>query len=98
MVSVGRGPAIKQYDEVLIWTDNNGQRHRAYVEIQGADSSLYEPDQDTRINIRYNLADPDLYCVRQLRKDRGIRAAASALTAVIVAAIFILVLWAIAKG
>jgi hypothetical protein len=64
-----RGGEIHQNDDVLLWTDSNGERHRAYFEVQG-DSSLYELDPDSKITIRYNPADPEQYCLRELLKYR----------------------------
>ena len=62
-----RGGEIHQSDDVLLWTDNNGERHRGYLEVQG-DSSLYQLVQDSKISIRYNPADPDQYYLRELLK------------------------------
>ena len=49
-----------QSDDVLLWTDSKGERHRGYFEIDES-SSLYQLIQDSKINIRYNPADPDEY-------------------------------------
>lgn len=93
--SPGRGSAIKQNDDVLIWTDNNGERHRAYFEVQGVDTSLYELDKGSKIRIRYNPADPDQYYLRELLKKQVIGVVYYAFAAVTVTAIFIVVVRAL---
>jgi len=71
-------------DDVLLWTDRNGDRHRAGFTIEG-DSSLSQLDKDSTITIRYNPGDPEQYYLRELLQARAGAAAAR----IVVVAFFI---------
>lgn len=83
-----RTGGYEQSDNVLLWTDLKGERHRAYLEVS-AGSPLYNLLQDSKISIRYDPADPDEYYLRELLKLRMTKATVGICFSVVIGAAFI---------
>ena len=64
-----RGHDYSHSDDVIVWTDHAGDKHRAPFTVQ-VDSPLFQLVQDSKISIRYNPADPEDYYFRALLQTR----------------------------
>ena len=64
-----RGHDYSHSDDVIVWTDTAGDKHRAPFTVQ-VDSPLFQLVQDSKISIRYNPADPEDYYFRALLQTR----------------------------
>ena len=56
-------------DEVLVWADSQGERHRAAFAVR-EDSALYQLVEGSTIRIRYSPADPEEFYIRELVQAR----------------------------
>lgn len=79
-------------DDVLVWSDEKGERQWAYFKVP-EDSPLYLLVDNETIPIRYNLAQPDQFYLRELLRTRVRTFAKQALLVaflvlIVVAAIF----------
>jgi hypothetical protein len=63
------GRDISYSDDVIVWTDSAGEKHRAPISVQ-AHSPLFQLVQGSTINIRFNPADPEEYYLRELLQSR----------------------------
>jgi len=64
-----RGKDLTRSDDVIVWTDNAGEKHRAPFTVQ-VDSPLFQLVQGSKVSIRYNPADPEEYYFRELLQTR----------------------------
>jgi hypothetical protein len=56
-------------DDVLVWTDRQGQRHGVEFQVPD-DSPLYQFVDGETVTIRYNPAKPDQFYLRELLRTR----------------------------
>jgi hypothetical protein len=63
------GRDLSYSDDVIVWADSTGEKHRAPFRVQ-ADSPLFQLVQGSTISIRYNPADPEEYYFRDLLQTR----------------------------
>lgn len=64
-----RGKDYTRSDDVIVWADNAGDKHRAPFTVQ-VDSPLFQLVQDSKVSIRYNPADPEEFYFRALLQSR----------------------------
>jgi hypothetical protein len=64
-----RGHDYSHSDDVIVWTDTAGDKHRAPFTVQ-VDSPLFQLVQDSKISIRYNPVDPEEFYFRELLQTR----------------------------
>jgi hypothetical protein len=79
-----RNAGYQQSDDVLLWTDRKGERHRAYFEAR-AGSPPYDLVQGSKVVIRYDPANPDRYYLCELLKNRVVKATISGFLGAVVA-------------
>jgi hypothetical protein len=85
---------LRESDDVLLWTDGGGERHRAFFEINET-SPLYQLIQDSKITIRYNPADPEQYYLRELVSNQVLAPTGKALGVVVLLAFVAILIYAI---
>ena len=72
-------------EDVIAWTDRAGEKHRAPINVQ-AHSPLFQLVQGSKIDIRYNPADPEGYYLRELLRSRVRKVFSTAMVAMLLIA------------
>jgi hypothetical protein len=87
-----RGHDYSHSDDVIVWSDSAGEKHRASFTVQ-VDSPLFQLVQDSRIGIRYNPADPEQCYFRELLQTRIRKVLSMAVVAALLIAAAVLSGW-----
>jgi hypothetical protein len=85
-----RGHDYSRSDDVIVWCDSAGEKHRAQFTVQ-VGSPLFQLVQGSKVDIRYNPADPEQYYFRELLKTRIRQVASPVKIAALVFAVLVII-------